>query len=79
MDPRVVPEQFLGPSPGIAVFRNAGGRASPDVVRTINTLQTLGHKSTVPVTVMIVHHTGKLMLHHTLGNSGYQLTTQTAA
>ena len=62
MDPRVVPEQFLGTFPGIAVFRNAGGRASPDVVRTINTLQSLGNRSKNPVTVMVVHHTGTAIL-----------------
>ncbi len=41
----------------IAVFRNAGGRASPDVVRTINTLQSLSYKAQT-ATVMVVHHTG---------------------
>ncbi|OAL31664.1 hypothetical protein AYO22_00937 [Fonsecaea multimorphosa] len=57
MDPRVVPEQFLGSHPMIAVFRNAGGRATPDVVRTINTLQSLAYK-VQKATVMVVHHTG---------------------
>lgn len=61
MDPRVVPEQFLGSRPMIAVFRNAGGRATPDVVRTINTLQSLAYK-VQKATVMVVHHTGTTIL-----------------
>lgn len=59
MDPRVVPEQFLGPQPRVAVFRNAGGRVSPDVIRTINVFQSITVKAPVH-TVMVVHHTGKL-------------------
>ncbi|KIY04242.1 uncharacterized protein Z520_00936 [Fonsecaea multimorphosa CBS 102226] len=64
MDPRVVPEQFLGSHPMIAVFRNAGGRATPDVVRTINTLQSLAYK-VQKATVMVVHHTDCGMTHLT--------------
>lgn len=60
MDPRVVPEQFLGPKPMVAVFRNAGGRATPDVVRTINVFRTLGKEAT-GASVMVVHHTGELI------------------
>lgn len=60
MDPRVVPEQFLGPHPRVAVFRNAGGHATPDVVRTINVFQSLLKKAG-PKTVMVVHHTGMCM------------------
>lgn len=57
MDPRVVPEEFVGPKPLIAVFRNAGGRATPDVVRTITVFRSLTIK--VPhASVMVVHHTG---------------------
>lgn len=58
MDPRVVPEQFLGPNSFVAVFRNAGGRASPDVVRTIATLQSLAYK-VKKANVMVIHHTGQ--------------------
>lgn len=58
MDPRVVPEQFLGPNARVAVFRNAGGRATPDVVRTINVVRTLSRKAP-GFSVMVVHHTGK--------------------
>jgi carbonic anhydrase len=53
-----VPEQFLGPNSLVAVFRNAGGRYTPDVVRTIATLQSLGYQSE-STTVMVVHHTGR--------------------
>ena len=41
-----------------AVYRNAGGRVSPDVVRTVNTLRSLMYNSE-KATVMVVHHTGK--------------------
>lgn len=61
MDPRVVPEQFLGPQPMIGVFRNAGGRYSPDAVRTVAVLRSLIPKAKT-ATVMVVHHTGKLGL-----------------
>jgi carbonic anhydrase len=58
MDPRVVPEQFFGPNSQLAVFRNAGGRATPDVVRTILTMRSLAF-NTDKATVMVVHHTGE--------------------
>lgn len=58
MDPRVVPEQFLGPKAQLAVFRNAGGRATPDVVRTITVLQSLGFQAE-QATVLVIHHTGE--------------------
>lgn len=58
MDPRVVPEEFVGPKPLIAVFRNAGGRATPDVVRTITVFRSLTIKAP-HTSVMVVHHTGK--------------------
>jgi carbonic anhydrase len=58
MDPRVVPEDFVGPHPMVAVFRNAGGRANADVVRTINVLRSLMYNAK-KATVMVVHHTGK--------------------
>ena len=60
MDPRVIPEQFLGPQALIAVFRNAGGRPNADVVRTIAVLQSLVVNAE-KMTVMVVHHTGKLV------------------
>lgn len=58
MDPRVVPEQFLGPEAKVAVFRNAGGRATKDVVRTITVVRSL-ILNAERVAVMVVHHTGK--------------------
>lgn len=58
MDPRVIPEEFLGPKPLVAVFRNAGGRATPDVVRTITVLRSLSNLAK-QASVMVVHHTGK--------------------
>ena len=64
MDPRVVPEQFLGAESRTAVFRNAGGRVSPDVVRTITVLRSLAFKAE-RATVMVVHHTGEGQLIHT--------------
>lgn len=58
MDPRVVPEQFL-PNAQFAVFRNAGGRYSSDLVRTIATVRKLmADKPGAKTTVMVVHHTG---------------------
>lgn len=58
MDPRVIPEEFVGPKPLVAVFRNAGGRANPDVVRTITVLRSLSYKAK-QASVMVVHHTGE--------------------
>lgn len=58
MDPRVVPEKFVGPKPLIAVFRNAGGCATPDVVRTITVFRSLTNR-VQHASIMIVHHTGK--------------------
>lgn len=57
MDPRVIPEEFVGPKPLVAVFRNAGGRPSPDVVRTITVLRSLSYRAE-QASVMVVHHTG---------------------
>lgn len=59
MDPRVIPEQFFGPeNPRIAVFRNAGGRATRDVARTAATVRSLSFYNGT-LAVMVVHHTGK--------------------
>lgn len=58
MDPRVVPEEFLGPKPMLAAFRNAGGRCTPDVIRTLAVLRSLTPNAK-QATVMVVHHTGK--------------------
>jgi carbonic anhydrase len=62
LDPRCVPEQYFGPgSIGAAVVRNAGGRASPDVVKSITVLRALMDVQTV----MVVHHTDCGMSHLT--------------
>lgn len=55
VDPRCVPEAFFGPDLRAAVHRNAGGRATADVVRTLNVLRALVKMNTV----VVVHHTGK--------------------
>ena len=54
VDPRCVPEAFFGPDIRAAVFRNAGGRATEDAVRTFNVLRALIDLKLVA----IVHHTG---------------------
>lgn len=60
MDPRCEPTQFLGP--GLrGVLKNAGGRATPDAVRSILVLRSL-IKKTEKGTVAVIHHTGKLFL-----------------
>lgn len=58
MDPRVVPEEFLGAKPMLGVFRNAGGRYSPDVVRTVAVIRSLSLKAKKAY-VMVIHHTGR--------------------
>ena len=58
MDPRVEPNQFLGPGWFGGVLKNAGGRATPDVVRSILTLRSLSLTSKKG-TVAVIHHTGK--------------------
>lgn len=55
VDPRCVPEAFFGPELRGAVHRNAGGRATVDVVRSLNVLRALVNMKTV----VVVHHTGK--------------------
>ena len=54
LDPRVVTEQFLGPNLGLPVYRNAGGRATEDAVRSILILKSLIGASAV----LVIHHTG---------------------
>jgi len=54
VDPRTIPEQFFGPGLRASVYRNAGGRATDDVVRTLNILRPLGNVKLV----LVVHHTG---------------------
>lgn len=61
MDPRVVPEQFLGANQRIVVYRNAGGRVGPDVVRTVCVLQSIAMRAE-SVNVLVVHHTGMFSL-----------------
>ncbi|EED23684.1 conserved hypothetical protein [Talaromyces stipitatus ATCC 10500] len=53
VDPRCVPEAFFGPDMQAAVYRNAGGRVTEDVVRSINVLRALVNMGTV----LVVHHT----------------------
>ncbi|OCT49963.1 beta-carbonic anhydrase, cab [Cladophialophora carrionii] len=53
-DPRGVPEAFFGPDLQAAVFRNAGGRVSEDVIRSLNILRAVVSLELVA----IVHHTG---------------------
>ena len=54
VDPRTIPEQFFGPGFRSSVYRNAGGRVTDDVVRTLNILRPLGNVKLV----LVVHHTG---------------------
>lgn len=59
LDPRCVPEQYFGPNFAGGVIRNAGGRATDDVVRSITALRgVVGVK-----TVAVVHHTDCGMTH----------------
>lgn len=68
LDPRCVPEAFFGPDLRGAVCRNAGGRATDDVVRSLNVLRALVNMKTV----VVVHHTGKK--HSLISNTGRFLT-----
>lgn len=60
MDPRCEPTQFLGPEFFGAVLKNAGGRATPDAVRSILGLRSLSLTSE-KATVAVIHHTGKFV------------------
>ncbi|KAJ4418575.1 hypothetical protein N0V82_005460 [Gnomoniopsis sp. IMI 355080] len=61
LDPRCVPEDFFGPSMGGAVFRNAGGRVTDDVIRSITALRAVADMRTIAV----VHHTDCGVMHVT--------------
>ncbi|KAJ4386670.1 hypothetical protein N0V93_009568 [Gnomoniopsis smithogilvyi] len=61
LDPRCVPENFFGPNMGGAVFRNAGGRATDDVIRSITALRELADLRTI----VVVHHTDCGVMHIT--------------
>ena len=54
VDPRCVPEAFFGPNLRQPVFRNAGGRATDDAVRTLNILRAVANIKLV----LVIHHTG---------------------
>lgn len=55
MDPRVIPEKFLGIEDNpTAVLRNAGGRAS-DALRSLYVLNALREIGLI----VVVHHTGE--------------------
>lgn len=58
LDPRCVPEQFFGPDSRAAVIRNAGGRASKDVITSITVLRSLANAAAV----LVIHHTGERTL-----------------
>lgn len=53
LDPRCVPEHFFGPSLGTGVIRNAGGRATPDAIKSILALRALMDAKGV----LVIHHT----------------------
>lgn len=55
LDPRCVPETFFGPEFDGPVFRNAGGRATDDAIRSFTLLRGLAGLKNVAV----IHHTGK--------------------
>ncbi|KAM0805163.1 hypothetical protein BDR22DRAFT_959693 [Usnea florida] len=50
-----VPEQFFGPDCHAAIIRNAGGRATQDVITSITVLRSLMRDA---VAVFVIHHTG---------------------
>ncbi|OAL05139.1 hypothetical protein IQ06DRAFT_333352 [Phaeosphaeriaceae sp. SRC1lsM3a] len=64
MDPRCDPSQFLGGDLLFATMRNAGGRVTEDVIRTIAVLRSLNTVSEQG-TVAVVHHTDCGMTHLT--------------
>jgi carbonic anhydrase len=58
MDPRCEPTQFLGGKLLFGTVKNAGGRATPDAIRSIVLLRSLNQVSNGG-TVAVVHHTGQ--------------------
>lgn len=56
LDPRCVPENFFGPNFRGPVFRNAGGRATDDAIRSFAVLRGLADMKSV----VVIHHTGTL-------------------
>ncbi|KAF3768754.1 carbonic anhydrase, partial [Cryphonectria parasitica EP155] len=61
LDPRCVPETFFGPDYVGATFRNAGGRATDDAIRSLTLLKALGGLKTIAV----VHHNDCGVMHVT--------------
>lgn len=59
MDPRCDPSKFLNTALPFATLRNAGGRVTPDVLRSILTLRSL-NLGAEQGTVLVVQHTGKI-------------------
>ncbi|KAF2030695.1 carbonic anhydrase [Setomelanomma holmii] len=64
MDPRCDPSQFTGGDEIFATIKNAGGRATPDAIRSILTLRALNTVSDKG-TVAVIHHTDCGMTHVT--------------
>ncbi|PVH99361.1 hypothetical protein DM02DRAFT_656514 [Periconia macrospinosa] len=64
MDPRCEPTQFLGGGFLFGTVKNAGGRATPDALRSILTLRSLNTVSKKG-TVAVIHHTDCGMTHLT--------------
>ncbi|KAK7714289.1 hypothetical protein SLS64_004389 [Diaporthe eres] len=61
LDPRCVPETFFGPEFDGPVFRNAGGRATDDAIRSFTLLRGLAGLKNVAV----IHHTDCGAMHAT--------------
>jgi carbonic anhydrase len=58
MDPRCEPSQFLNGAAGLfATVKNAGGRVTPDAIRSILVLRSLNTVSDAG-TVAVIKHTG---------------------
>lgn len=70
LDPRCVPENFFGPNMAGGVFRNAGGRATDDAIRSITALRALVGMQTI----VVVHHTGRYL--HYLDSPSYRVYGQ---
>ena len=60
MDPRVSPQNFWQlPNLGPGILRNAGGRATPDVLRSLHVLTAIME----PGVIAVVHYTDCGLLH----------------